>query len=63
MAKLLNKHKKLVHAIAEKNTIRDKEGNIVFDKDDPWVKDAAWDTLYANMVHSDFEGIQRENKK
>lgn len=53
MTKLLKKRKKLIHEIAEKNTIRDRKGNIVFNKGDPWVMDDTWDELYAKMIHDE----------
>ena len=53
MAKLLKKHKKLVHEIAEKNTIRDKNGSIVFKKDDPWGMDDTWDALYEEISRNE----------
>ena len=44
------KKRKLVEKIAEANTIKNGDGNIVIRNDDPWVCDDSWDALYEKLA-------------
>lgn len=47
--KFIAENMQAVRAIAEANTVRNKEGLVVITKDDPWREEKEWDEMYCKL--------------
>lgn len=50
---LLVKHGAKIYELAEKNTVRNADGQTVISRDDPWFYEDEWDEYYKELTARD----------
>ena len=46
-------NKQIIFELAEKNTVRNKNGDAVISRDDPWFYEDEWDEYYKELIARD----------
>lgn len=46
-------NKKIIYEVAEKNTVRNKNGDAVISRADPWFYEDEWDEYYEELIARD----------
>lgn len=52
-AEFVRNNKKAIYEFTEKNTPRNKNGDAVISKEDPWFYEDEWDEYYKELVEHD----------